>query len=380
MSLLGVHLTVLVGPTVATPAPPFLADVINSVSVQHGDEPSGAQIRFQTGRSGPLGAMDFPLLHSPLLKPFNRVILIVTFNATPHVLFDGLITNQELQPGDTPGSSALTITAEDVSYAMDQKSGAASHPAMDDATIVRKIIAAYGQYGLIPKVETPMGAEAPDPTERSAMQRGTDREYVQALARHYGFVFYVAPGPAPGTNVAYWGPPDRAAEVQPALSVNMGSASNVESIGIQYNALQARLFEGQVQDRRTGEQQRVQVFGSTRVPPLAAQPAILADQAGLRRALVDTAGLTTEQAQAAAQALTDASTDDVVTLTGTLDATRYGRMLKPRALVRVRGAGFSFDGLYRVKHVEHMLQRGQYRQSFTLAREGKGSTVPAVVA
>jgi hypothetical protein len=154
----------------------------------------------------------------------------------------------------------------------------------------------------------------------------------------------------------------------------------VESIAIQYNALRARLFEGHVQDRRTGQQQRVQAAASTRMPPLAAQPADQADQAGLRRALLETAGLTVEQLQALVQARTDASTDDVVTLTGTLDAARYGRPLRPRALVGVRGAGLSFDGLYYVKHVEHTLQRGQYRQSFTLTREGKGSTVPAVVA
>ena len=42
-------------------------------------------------------------------------------------------------------------------------------------------------------------------------------------------------------------------------------------------------------------------------------------------------------------------------------------------------AGFSFDGLYYVKGEDHTLQRGQYRQQFTLTREGKGATAPAVV-
>jgi hypothetical protein len=44
----------------------------------------------------------------------------------------------------------------------------------------------------------------------------------------------------------------------------------------------------------------------------------------------------------------------------------------------VRGAGYNYDGLYYVKRVKHTLGRGQYKQAFTLTREGKGSTVPMV--
>ena len=56
----------------------------------------------------------------------------------------------------------------------------------------------------------------------------------------------------------------------------------------------------------------------------------------------------------------------------------YGDLLEVRSLVGVRGAGESHDGLYLVRRVRHHLQQGQYRMSFTLKREGKGSTVPGV--
>ena len=64
--------------------------------------------------------------------------------------------------------------------------------------------------------------------------------------------------------------------------------------------------------------------------------------------------------------------------TGTLDVARYGRLLKSRQLVGVRGAGLPFDGLYYVKSVTHDIKRGEYKQSFTLARNGLISTVPTV--
>ena len=47
---------------------------------------------------------------------------------------------------------------------------------------------------------------------------------------------------------------------------------------------------------------------------------------------------------------------------------RYGRVLKARQLVGVRGAGPAFDGLHYVDSVTHNIARGQYKQSFTLKR------------
>ncbi|MES3012717.1 MAG: hypothetical protein V4750_03180, partial [Pseudomonadota bacterium] len=73
-----------------------------------------------------------------------------------------------------------------------------------------------------------------------------------------------------------------------------------------------------------------------------------------------------------------AAHSDSVFGSGQLDVTRYGRVLKSRALVGVRGAGTPFDGLYYVKSVNHDIQRGSYKQSFELARNGLISTVPAV--
>jgi hypothetical protein len=71
---------------------------------------------------------------------------------------------------------------------------------------------------------------------------------------------------------------------------------------------------------------------------------------------------------------------DAVTGTGTLDVLRYGRPLRARALVGVRGAGMAFDGLYYVRSVTHDIKRGEYKQSFTLGRNGLISTVPRVPA
>jgi hypothetical protein len=70
---------------------------------------------------------------------------------------------------------------------------------------------------------------------------------------------------------------------------------------------------------------------------------------------------------------------DVVTGTGgQLDVLRYGRVLKARQLCAVRGASEYFDGLYHVNSVTHDIKRGEYKQSFSLARRGVGTSISAV--
>jgi hypothetical protein len=50
-------------------------------------------------------------------------------------------------------------------------------------------------------------------------------------------------------------------------------------------------------------------------------------------------------------------------------------MLASHGLVGLRGAGYSYDGMYYVKRVTHQISRGAYTQRFTLTREGTGSLV-----
>jgi|SRR5215208_473685 hypothetical protein len=378
--LLGIHLNLLIGPTVAVPAPPMLTEALDSVQVTHSDEGrSGFQITFEVGRSGPSDLLDYRLLGSPLLKPFNRVILSVVFNATPRVLMDGVITNQQFSPGDEPGTSTLTVTGEDVSVMMDMEEKIAEHPAQNEMMIAAKIIVSYAQYGLIPDVRPTTPIDFPNPVEDIPVQHDTDLRYIQALAERYGYVFYVVPGPVPFANTAYWGPPVRVGVPQRALSVNMGPDTNVESINFQNNALAPTVVSGEVQDSRTNLRLPVRTFISTRLP-LVSQPALPFNLPNVRTTLPeDTEGLTYEQAYARAQSTTDKSVDEVVSATGEMDALRFGDLLHPRGLVGLRGVGYSYDGLYYVKSVSHKIRKGEYKQSFSLTREGLGAISPVVV-
>jgi hypothetical protein len=379
--VLGVNLTLLIGPTVPVPATPDISEAIQSVSVTQNDEGrSGFQIALRVGRAGPTDLLDYRLLQNPLLRPFNRVILTVLFGAVPRVLMDGVITNQQFSPGNQPGTATLTLTGEDVSVMMDLEKKRVEHPAQSEPLIALKLILSYARFGLIPLIEPPKTVEQPVPTDRTPVQQGTDLDYLKSMGQRFGHVFYVEPGPVPGTNFAYWGPPRRNAIPQRALSVNVGPETNVESISFTNNAMAPTIVADTVQDRRTNLRLPVVTFVGTRTPPLAAMPALPFNLPNVRTSLLEQTGATTyESAYAKAQGITDKSLDAVVTAQGELDALRYGGILNPRGVVGLRGAGFTHDGFYYVKSVSHTISKGQYKQRFTLTREGTGALTPVVI-
>jgi hypothetical protein len=378
MNPLGVQLQLMIGPTIPVPVPRKVVEALESVEVTHSDEGRSAfQLRFRVTYSGPLGLVGDLLLTSPIFAVFSRVVLTVIFKGMPHVLMDGIITNQQHQPGDEPGMSVLTLTGEDISLALDREEKTVEHPAQDETIIAAKIIASYAVYGLIPIVIPPFILDPPLPTERIPVQQATDLEYLKELAQRYAYVFYITPGPAPLTNTAYWGPPIRIGIPQKALSVNMGPHSNVDSLDFQQDALAPTTVTGRVQDRLTNQTLPVQTFVSLR-PPLASLPNWLVHRQHIRTTQSRESGLNAIQANARAQAEMDRSNDNVVTASGDLDTMRYGSILRPRGLVGVRGAGLLYDGFYYVREVTHELTRGSYRQRFTLAREGLGTTTPIV--
>ncbi|HSR43334.1 MAG TPA: hypothetical protein VLL48_14195, partial [Longimicrobiales bacterium] len=188
---------------------------------------------------------------------------------------------------------------------------------------------------------------------------------------------YVTPGPAPLSNTAYWGPPERVGVPQRALKTNVGPNTNVDRVDFQFDGLAPTRVEGRVQDRRTGQTLPVQTFAGTR-PPLAARNPLLGGGCTRVRQFRRT-GLDTTQAFARAQARTDEAADRTVTATGELDALRYQEILRPRGLVGLQAAGLTYDGLWYVKQVTHRISEGTYKQAFTLTREGTGSLTPVVV-
>ena len=364
----------LMGPVLAAPAPQPVVDALTSAQVTTtAGQADGFQLTFALSDRSLLNQV---LLPAGYFDPGIRVIILVILGGLPTVLMDGIITRQDVAPGDTPGASTLTITGEDLSVLMSLDDKQVCYPGLPAEGVVAVICAQYALYGIIPVPVPPALLDVPDPIEQIPVQSGTDLDHLRALAENAGYVFFIEPGPLPGTSIAYWGPEVRVGVPQSALNVNMDAATNVESLSFSYDGLARTQYTVTIQDPILGLSIPIPVPGiSILRPPLAARPAAMLKHAPLR----DSAKLSPVQAalMGLGQGIADA---DAVTGQGTLDVLRYGHILMARQLVSVRGAGVSYDGFYYVTSVTHDIKRGEYKQNFQLARDGIVSLSPVVPA
>ncbi|MGH8763140.1 MAG: phage late control D family protein [Nitrosospira sp.] len=367
---LGLRLQLLIGPTVPLPAPYALVDALLDVEVNNRDQDfDGFKITFSLGKDS---LLDYGLLMSGLLDPPSRVVISVFIGVLPEVLIDGIITNHQVMPSNKPGESNLHVFGKDISLKLDLEERDKSYPNQPDSLIVAQLIASYATLGLVPQI-TPT-TDVPIQTDRIPSQQGTDLDYIKQLARRNGFVFYIEPTSVPGANTAYWGVDNRLGVPQSALTMNMGADTNVDNpITFDFDALGPAEPQVSIVEPLTRVTIPIPLPASLR-PPLVRKPAI-----PLRKTLPrNTANL--NPVQAALRGLSSTSESaDAVTGSGEMDAVRYGRALRSRRLVGVRGVGESYDGNYYVKEVTHRIKRGEYKQSFTLSREGHGALLPMVV-
>ena len=369
----GVYLTLMVGPAVPIPVPQSVIDALTSVQVTTAaGSRSGFQLTFTLSNRSPLHTI---FLVAGAQTPLLRVIIIVTINGIPNVLMDGVMTNQQISPGSEPGKSTLTITGEDLTKVMDliDFSGI-PYPAMPAEARVALIIAKYALFGMIPLVIPTLFPDPPIPVERIPIQEGTDLAYITRLAAEAGYTFYIDPGPAPGANVAYWGPEVKVGVPQPALNMDMDAHTNVDALSFAFNSANTTLPVVFIQNQLTRIPIPIPIPNLNPLqPPLGVIPAPITNVTMLK----ETAKLSPMAALMVGLAVASTSAD-AVSGTGSLDVLRYGRLLKARGLVGVRGAGTAFDGLYYVKSVNTNIKRGEIKQSFELTRNGLISITPKV--
>jgi hypothetical protein len=374
----GINLTLMIGPAVPIPVPQEILDAITSVRVitTSGEGESGFELSFTLSARSPLHTL-FLLTGGATALPIVRVLIIATMNGVPQVLMDGVMTDHDVSPGDDPTRSTYTIKGKDLTTLMNFiPFEGLPYPAMTPAVRVLLVLAKYAVLGIVPMVIPSFVEDLPIPVERIPRHKGTDLEYVRLLAAEAGYVFYIDPGPAPGMNVAYWGPEIKAGVPQPALNTNMDAHTNVESLSFTFEKERKELPIVWIHNKETKVPIPIPIPD---ISPLNPPLGLVAPIPPKLKFLDDTANLS--PVSAVMRGLSYASThSDCVFGRGTLNVLRYGRILKARQLVGVRGAGTAFDGLYYVKSVTHNIKRGEYKQSFELARNGLISTLPKVPA
>jgi hypothetical protein len=374
--LKGIHLTLMMGPVVPIPVPQVVLDALTSVEVTTSDVGrSGFKLSFTLSTRSPLHTLFLFTNGSPV--PILRVIIVVTINGTPNVLMDGSVTNHQIAPGADAGHSTLTLMGEDLTVLMDKIDFSGfPYPAVPAEGRVALLLLKYAFLGIVPLIIPSVLVDVVIPTNQIPTHKGTDLDYINELAKRVGYVFYLDPGPKPGMNIAYWGPQIKVGVPQPALNVNMDAHTNVESLSFTFDNNQNGLPTVYIYNEITKVILTIPLPPITPLnPPLGLIPPIPTHLKPVGHNLSKL-----PLAQAIMKGLAKAAKlAEAVKGEGSLDVLRYGRILKARQLVGVRGAGPAFDGLHYVNSVTHTIKRGEYKQSFNISRNGLISTIPRVI-
>ena len=218
------------------PAPKVVMDALTEVSVTVNDVgQSGFQLSFTVEQQVAAAYACFLLTGGSPIS-ILRVVIVVIVSGTPHVIMDGVVTNHQIQPGQRrrPFDAVDHRRRSDRADGQDRfqrlsvsgdAGGGAGGAAAVEVCVSR----------IVPLIIPSVLIDVPIPTTRIPAQKGTDLAYINDLATKVGYVFYLDPGPAPGTNMAYWGPQIKVGTPQPALNINMDAHTNVESLTFTFN-------------------------------------------------------------------------------------------------------------------------------------------------
>ncbi|MFA0811111.1 hypothetical protein [Microbulbifer epialgicus] len=362
----GIDLSLLFGPGVPAPAPRAIIDSLQSVKIEEnsGAVQSGFDLVFALEKDSPLNTLF--LLAGGSALPILRLALVATINGKAIALINGVVTKTDLRPSSDGTPAMLSVKGKDLTGAMDAIDfSGIPYPAMPAFARVALVLAKYSWLGVIPQV-IPDVAGPPLPTEKIPRHQGTDLAYIRMLADEAGYTFFMKPGPAPTTSIAYWGPEIRIGEIQPALTVDSGFSNNTEDLSFSFDKEGLEVPVVYIQNPQTKAPIPIPIPSAIPFqPPLGLVPPI---PPKITR-MTDTARL--NPAEALARGFAHAAQHmDAVSGNGQIDVVRYGRILRARNLVGVRGAGQAFDGVHYVESVIHDLSRGSYKQSFSLKRSG----------
>src|SRR6202035_3556420 len=142
----------MIGPVFPITAPRAVMDALAEVEVTVVDVgTSGFKLTFSIDKQSPLQILFLLTGGTPLL--FMRVVVVATVNGVANVLMDGVITNNQIAPGDKGSNSTLTIMGKDLTALMNQTDWSGfPFPACPPEARVAIMLGKYALFGMIPLI------------------------------------------------------------------------------------------------------------------------------------------------------------------------------------------------------------------------------------
>ncbi|MGH9884441.1 MAG: phage late control D family protein [bacterium] len=304
----------------------------------------------------------WPYLEDDNLEVWNRVTVLAAFPKQTETVFDGYISHTSVRTNADASNMTVEISGVDASYHMnvEEKTRIWRNQTYED--IATAII---GEYEFTPYVAD---APAPGTPPLQVAQRSTDHRFLRELARRRGYEFYVL-----GAN-AYFRPADLTKAPQKVIAINFGEETNCNDLQFQSDGTAPTEASVAYFDAMEGEAKVDQQMDSGLTPLGTELLSSLRGQVPIPQTKRIARGLGfSSPAQAAEYAAGMLRRNGWwVTAHGTMSGLRYGRVLRSRKLVTVKGAGPNFNGNYYVRRVRHTLTSRTYMMEFDLSRNALG--------
>lgn len=304
----------------------------------------------------------WPYLEDENLQVWNRVTVLAIFPKQTEVVFDGYISHVATRTGEQAANMTVEIRGVDASYHMNQDEKTRIWRGKTYEAIATDIFDHYQFRKFI--ADPPASGETP----LQVAQRSTDHRFLRELARRRGYEFYVLGGNA------YFRPADLTTQPQKLIAVHFGEETNCDQLQFESDGTAPTEAAVSYFDALEGE-------ARTDAPTESSLPALGTKLLSSLRGQVQM-----PQSRRIARGLgfsSPAQADEYaagmlrrngwwVTAQGRLNGLRYGRVLRSRKLVTVKGVGPNYNGNYYVRKVQHSLTARTYEMQFELARNALG--------
>lgn len=294
----------------------------------------------------------------------------VTVGTGPSLpLLEAYVVHVDTKFSNDPGGSELVVTAMDPTVLMHLEEKVKSWPNQKDSDIAQSIFtdSAYSFSAVVDDTQL-----SRDEEDHTVTQRGTDIQFLQQLAERNGFECFVTLTDA-GTVEGHFHAPKPDGEAQGVLTVNMGSATNVNTFQAKFDMIAPAVAKAATIDPDDASSQSGDASRAQQSDSMGDSSATPTD----RPRTVLLSGLAMAQSgevQRYAQSVVDRSSWSILA-EGALDTVAYAKVLRAKAPVMVRGAGQQFSGRYYVERVLHTIAGdGTWTQQFTARRNATGLT------
>ncbi|MEZ4293400.1 MAG: contractile injection system protein, VgrG/Pvc8 family [Polyangiaceae bacterium] len=343
--------------------------LLTRIEVRESDaDPTILALRFNSTQS-PEG--EFTPLDSDLFTPSAKVAVEVEApGGNKTHLFAGFVTHVRPHFEIVESNAYLEVLAMDAAVLLNAEERVEAYPGQTDNEVAEKV---FSRYQITFQGETTGTRHEED--KQLLVQRGTDWELVQRLARRNGFVCYLEPDPQSGDVTAYFRPRALKDTPQPDLTV-LRDDPNLKWLDLQATMSGPARVKGAAIDP-IGKR-IVRSDGSPKLDPLGDKPlgddiesalkqagatgsvSLLRDPFPQETAIADEGSAATDRALFAVEAR------------GEVDTTLYRGLLRARRPVLIKGVGRMFAGVYYVRAVRTTIDEGVISQTFVAERNALG--------